>query len=168
MAGLEKNLKHLREHLDPGEVVEASVLGAYETKIMGNDSVRNGVIAATNRRVVFFAKKLAGYDLESFPYENISSFEMGKGMMGHTIAFHASGNSGKMKWINKGDVPELVQLVRSRMGKGHAPQQAPVAASTSVATDPYEKLRKLAELRDEGVITPEDFEAKKAALLESI
>lgn len=73
-----------------------------------------------------------------------------------------------MKWINKGDVPELVQLVRSRMGKGHATQQAPVSASASVAEDPYEKLRKLAELRDQGVITPEDFEAKKAALLESI
>lgn len=162
MAGLDKNLKHLQEHLDPGEVVEASVLGAYETKIMGKDSVRNGVFAATNKRVVFFAKKLTGYDLESFPYENISSFEMGKGMMGHIIVFHASGNSGKMKWINKGDIPQLVQLVRSRVGKGQHTQSAPAA------DDPYEKLRKLAELRDHGVITPEDFEVKKAALLESI
>ena len=111
MAGLERNLQHLQEHLDPEEVAEASVLGAYETKVMGRDTVRNGVLAATDRRIVFFAKKLAGYDFESIPYENISSFEMGKGMMGHSISFYAAGNSARMKWINKGDVGRLVEIV---------------------------------------------------------
>lgn len=105
MAGLEKNLKHLWEHLDPGEVVEASVLGAYETKIMGKDSARNGVFAATNRRVVFFAKKLTGYDLESFPYENISSFEMGKGMMGHTICLSRVGQQWQDEVDQQGGRP---------------------------------------------------------------
>lgn len=167
MANLKKNLKELQQHLDPGEAVEASVFGAYETKILGQDSLRNGIFAATNRRVVFYAKKLAGYDLESFPYENISSFEMGKGAMGHTIAFHASGNSGRMKFINQGDVAGLVQLVRSRMGKGQAVQQAPAALQTPVSAqmDPYEELKKLAELRDQGIVTSAEFDAKKAQLL---
>lgn len=165
MASIDKNLAQLQQHLDPDEVVEASVLGAYETKIMGKDSVRNGIFVATNRRVVFFAKKLTGYDLESFPYENLSSFEMGKGMMGHTITFHASGNSGKMKWINTGDVAQLVHLVRSRMGKG---LQKAAPTPTQPSSDPYEKLRKLAELRDQGIISQEDFESKKSALLAEI
>ena len=38
-----------------------------------------------------------------------------------------------------------------------------VAASSG---DPAEQLRRLAALRDEGVITPEEFEAKKAELLD--
>ncbi len=43
-----------------------------------------------------------------------------------------------------------------------APASAAAAASTE---DPTETLAKLAELRDKGVITPEDYEAKKSELL---
>lgn len=177
MAGLDKNLQHLQEHLDAGETVEAAVLGTYETKKLGNDWTRNGIFAATNRRVVFFAKKLGGYDLESFPYENISSFESGKGMMGHTLTFHASGNSGRMKWIQQADaIGRLVEIVRGRMGKGVSasavgatpPPPPPVTHPSAPADDPYEKLRKLAELKDQGILTVEEFEAKKTVLLEGI
>jgi Bacterial PH domain len=47
---------------------------------------------ATDDRVVFFAKKMGGYDLEVFPYKNITSIETGKGMGGHHVKFFASGN----------------------------------------------------------------------------
>jgi hypothetical protein len=36
--------------------------------------------------VLFFAKKVGGYDLESYPYGNISSLEQGKTMMGGTLS----------------------------------------------------------------------------------
>ena len=52
---------------------------------------------------MFYAKKLGGYEFESFPYDKISSFEQGKSMMGHNFAFFASGNKVTLKWINKGD-----------------------------------------------------------------
>ena len=75
-------------------------MSKYETKIMGSDSVRKGILAATDRRMVFFAKKVGGYDLESFPYGNISSLEQGKNMMGGLLKFFASGNTVSMKWID--------------------------------------------------------------------
>lgn len=43
-----------------------------------------------------------------------------------------------------------------------------MVASAPTATDPMERLRKLAELRDAGVVTPAEFEAKKAELLAQI
>jgi hypothetical protein len=46
-------------------VVEA-IQGAYETKVAGQDTTRTGMFAATNKRL-FYAKKMGGYDLESFP-----------------------------------------------------------------------------------------------------
>lgn len=46
-----------RSHLDAGEQVLGAVQGTYETKILGNDSVRTGVLIATEQRVVFYAKK---------------------------------------------------------------------------------------------------------------
>lgn|SRR6266540_1217279 len=43
--------------------------------------------------------------------------------------------------------------------------QSSYAQTTTSTADPMEQLRKLAELRDAGVVTPEEFEAKKAELL---
>jgi hypothetical protein len=43
------------------------------------------------------------------------------------------------------------------------PQQAPAASATGTA----DELSKLAALRDQGVLSPEEFEAQKAKLLAS-
>jgi len=106
------------KHLDADEEILASVMGAYETEIMGNDSVRNGVFLATNRRLVFFAKKLTGFDFESFPYDKISSLEAGKNLMGKKVTFFASGNKAAMKWINDGDVDAELDVEQYRGGDG--------------------------------------------------
>jgi len=52
-------------------------------------------------------------------------------------------------------------------GEGPPPaEEAPAQTAPPPATGDYtEELEKLAKLRDEGVITPEDFEAKKKQLL---
>jgi hypothetical protein len=157
MAKIDKLGGQIAEHLDDGEEVIATVLGIYATKVMGKDSVRTGIFAATSRRLVFYAKKLGGYDLESFPYENISSFEMSKGMMGRKMSFFASGNKVEMKNINKGEIDEFTATVRGRMGKG---PQAPVAE-----IDIADQIKRLSLLRDEGVLTEEEFAAKKGELL---
>src|SRR5690625_4415112 len=118
---LKKLMQQSKEHLDPDEEILHSVLGVYETKILGSESVRSGAFLATNKRLVFYAKKLTGYDLESFPYDKISSFEASKGMMGHSISFFASGNKVKMKWITDGDVKGFLEHLRNASAKVDAP-----------------------------------------------
>ena len=44
---------------------------------------------------------------------------------------------------------------------------APIEASGSSAESPGDKLRQLAGLRDDGIISAEEFEAKKAEILRS-
>ena len=157
-----KLLEAARGHLDLGEKVLAYVLGQYETEILGSDSIRTGVFLATDRRLLFFAKKLTGFDLESFPYEKISSLEMGKGMMGHYITFFASGNKAKMKWIDVGDVTGFVESARARMDLSSKPVSDPTAL------DPIAQIEKLAALRDAGALSEEEFAVKKADLLSRI
>lgn len=141
----------------------ASVLGAYETKRLGTNTVRNGILVATDQRVVFYAKKFGGYDLESFPYSNISSFEQSKGMMGHKIKMFASGNEVEVKWINQGDIDLLMREVKTRL-QSNTPSVS-VATETAAPPDPTEELRKYAALRDDGIITDEEFQEKKRQLL---
>jgi hypothetical protein len=70
---------------------------------MGDKTIRNGVFALTETRLLFFAKKMFGYDLESFKFDKISSIERSKGALGHSITVYTSGNEVHVKWINDGD-----------------------------------------------------------------
>jgi|SRR4051794_1800096 hypothetical protein len=166
MAKLDKLVEHAKAHLEPGEVIKAAAVGTYETKIMGSETVRAGILVATDRRVVFYAKKLTGYELESFPYGNISSFEQGKNMMGHNITMFASGNRVHVKWIPTDEnLARLTAEVKAAMNAKHVvPQSAPQAAPAG-HSDVMTQLKQLGELRDVGIVTAAEFEAKKAELL---
>ncbi len=165
MAKLDRLLEQAKAHFESGEKALVSVLGAYETKLMGSETVRNGIFVATDRRLLFYAKKFTGFDLEVFPYENISSIEMGKNLMGHHISLFASGNKVEMKWINKGEVQLFLNTVKSRISDVHGAREP---ASSRETVDPIEQLRKLGELQEAGVITQVEFETKKKEMLERI
>lgn len=163
-AKTERLLRQARDHFEEGESSLHTVLGAYETEFMGKDTVRTGIFVATDHRLVFFAKRMTGFDFESFPYSNISSIEMGKNLMGHYVSFFASGNSAKMKWINDGDVRAFVEGVKSRMG---APTTGETSSTAQVA-DPIGQLEQLGKLHAAGVLTDEEFSTKKAQILDRI
>jgi Bacterial PH domain/Short C-terminal domain len=163
MAKLDKLVDQAKEHLDEGEEVLAVIKGTYETKKMGNDWTRAGILAATDHRVVFYAKKMGGYDMEVFPYKNISSIETGKGMMGHHIKFFASGNELHLKWIDKSsDTPGFVAIVKDHINAAHA---TPTAQASGDQPDVADQIRKLGQLRDEGLVSEEEFDTKRAELI---
>ncbi|MDN3309339.1 PH domain-containing protein [Microbacterium oryzae] len=161
----EKLIEQAQAHLDEGETVDWSVFGLYEAMRLGNKVARNGVLIATDRRVLFYAKRLGGYDLESFPYRNISSFESGKSLTGSNVTFFASGNQVRVKMIQPdGAVTKLVELVRQRMSAPAAP--VGTAPGTSGGTeDVIAQIEQLGKLRDAGVLTEEEFATKKAEML---
>lgn len=176
MAKIEKLVEQAQTHLQSGEVIQEAVMGSYEAKLMGSDTVRAGVMLATDRRIVFYAKKLGGFDLESFPYGSISSFEQSKSMMGHQIKFFASGNTINLKWINDAEaLAAFVKILRHQQAAPVAPApnleaaiirtSAPSAPTPSSSDVVFDQLRQLGQLRDAGIVTPEEFEAKKTELL---
>ena len=164
MSKLDKLIDQARVHLEPGEAIRSAVLGTYAAKVMGNETVRAGILLATDRRVVFYAKKVTGYELESFPYGNISSFEQGKNMMGHNVTFFASGNKIHMKWIKTDkELAQFTEVVKAAMNSADSPAGSVTSAPTQ--PDVMEQLRRLGDLRIAGVLTDEEFAAKKADLL---
>lgn len=166
MAKLDRLVGQAHEHLEPGEVVLAAVQGSYETKILGSDTTRAGVLLATDRRIVFYAKKLGGFDLESFPYRGVSSFEQSKSMMGFSVAFFASGNRVHMKWIPAtNDVVLFTDVIKRHLHAGSSGVPAQVDEPANAQRDTMSLLRQLGELREAGVLTQQEFDDKKAELL---
>lgn len=161
LAKLHKLLDQAKRHMDPGENVVCAIMGAYEGKIAGQDTTyANGLLVATDRRVIMYGAKLfKHFDMEVFPYSNISSVVSGKETLGQYVTIHASGNSAKLKWINDkaSDVGAFVKEVQARIGKK--------AESPSATFDIADQIKKLAELKDTGILTEEEFQSKKTELL---
>ena len=160
---IDKLIQMSREHLDDEENPVEVVMGTYETELLGTDSIRAGIFIATDSRLVFFAKKMFGFELESFPYSNISSIEMSKGLMGHSISFFGSGNKVSMKWIQSQDenVQRFVTFVRSKLGKSSNSDSSDVRQQNDIP----EQIRMIAELHAQGILTDKEFESKKQELL---
>ena len=114
-----KLMEGVGQHLEAGETVQCMVDGAYEVDSTRRDAVRNGVVLATDRRVLFVAlKAFEGHVVESFAYPDIDDFEQSRGMMGGSISFTASGSRVTVKWIPPGSAfTRFCDLVRHNSGQ---------------------------------------------------
>lgn len=161
MANKEKNLNLVKETvLNDGETIQYSIFGTYETKTLGNNTVKNGILVATEKRIIFYAKRLSGFDLENFDYNKISTFELSKKLMGNVLTIYSSGNKVNVKWINDAELDDFVEYVNDRM-------QSKSDKKTTIDNEEQnlKKIKQLKELLDIEAITKEEFETKKAHLL---
>jgi len=153
--GGKRELKKLPEHLLDGETVRFLAQGSYE-----NDQ---GIVALTDRRLLFLFHGMMREAKEDFPLRLISSVQTKSGFATGELRIFVSGNTAKISSIVKGDLQPLADAVREGLSAQSAP---PAPAAAPAASDPFEALQKLASLRESGVLTPEEFEAKKKELLE--
>jgi len=83
-----------------------------------------------------------------------------------SVAAQGGDTAAVMAGLSQTQAADAGAAMNASMGMAPGqPVFAQPPAATPAAVDPAERLRKLAELRDAGVITPEDFEAKKAAII---
>jgi hypothetical protein len=152
-----KEVRHLRHLIHADERVVALAHGMYQKK--------NGIVTLTDQRLFFFEKSLGSETHEEFALSSISSIEVGKKLTGERLVIHASGNNAEIERTMHGQADEFARQFRALKMRATAP-----APTTSEApeVDVLEQIRKLGELRDSGLLTSEEFEAKKAALLDRL
>ena len=168
MARIDRLLGKAESHFGKGERALQTVFGVYDITRMGHDAVRTAILVATNQRLLFYAKKWVGYDLESYPYTNISSIEMGKNLAGRHVSFFTSGNDVTLKWITQGDMGAFVDAVKAQMETAKPGSAPPEARSNEPPTDFVEQLERLGKLHQDGVISTQEFSVKKAEILARI
>jgi uncharacterized membrane protein YdbT with pleckstrin-like domain len=134
----------------------------------------NTHFVVTDQRVVFRTGALAKHGTE-IPLDRISNINFHQGLWERIIGagnieIESAGRDGQSKFTDVWH-PDGVQQEIYRQMEVHAkaraawsnPGAAPAAAASASVP---EQLNQLAELRDKGVITPEEFEAKKSQLLD--
>lgn len=109
----------------------------------------------------------AGQDLTA------SVFQEGDGsrvVVGGSMATRGNPFGGGSQLVSWGEKEKLSNrfLDVLHMQLSRLPTASPAEPDTPASDDPVEQLRKLGELRDSGVITPEQFETKREELLRRI
>ena len=154
--GGKRELKNLASHLLEGETVRFIAQGTYED--------HQGILVLTDVRLLFLFHGIVGQAKEDFPLRLISSVQTKSGFATGELKVFVSGNHSIISTILKSDLEPLANAVRQGMAARQV-AAAQAQAAPPAATDPFEALQKLASLRDAGILSPEEFEAKKQELL---
>jgi hypothetical protein len=172
----------LRQNLADGEEVLAVVHGA-----------RKSAMIATDRRVFIFKTGLAsgstfGSKFASFDYRNISSVQLHTGAMTGSAVLDVAGAApvGSSYWGSKNNDPWKAQnalpivrpwdgpkaqiaRLRELIADWHERANPRTQAAPNTAGDNViDQIKQLGELRDQGILTPDEFDTKKAELLDRL
>jgi hypothetical protein len=156
--GSGREIRRLAEYLWDDEQVERMLSGTY-----GGGT---GLLVLTNRRLLFVKDGMMKKTLEDFPLDKISSIQWSSGIALGKVIIFASGNKAEVGSVTKKDGKDLADLVRERIaGISRAAAPTPPAPPPVGTASVADELRKLADLRDTGVLTDDEFAAQKARLL---
>lgn len=165
-----KEVKEIDKYLDPGEKVHFLARSAgdrFEVDGEVVDDVLAQRTAATDERIVIKKKKNPfGYESQSIRYENISSVDLSSGLVKTKLRIETSS---KVYSIGVGQLSDdaaeaMSDFIRMKMS------QADESSSTNQGSedDPLDKLERLGDLKEAGVISQDEFDEKKSELLEQI
>ena len=150
-----KEIKYLPEVLDEGEEIKAMTSGYYE----GN----TWLIVVTTRRVLFLDKGMIyGLKQMEMPLAQITSVSHKTGLMFGEIEIDTAGGKKKIETISKKDVIKVAAIISDLVKHIHS---STIAPKQTQQIDIASQLEKLAELKERGILTEEEFLSQKARLL---
>lgn len=162
--GTKDEIRVLGGHLVDGETISHLAGGRFRDK--------NGLVALTDRRIIFLYKGWTGESIEDFALAQISTIGWKGGMVTGKLTVQASGVSSTITSVPEVDGRRLTEAARGmRAGVATSLAPAPVAAvpapppePPAVAADPLALLAELRALRDAGRLSPDAYGVVAAEL----
>lgn len=102
--GAKRELKALEDELSNDEAVQHLAGGTYQD--------RNGLIALTDKRVLFFHRGFLKSTTEDFPLAKITSVQHESGMLMSKITVAVSSREVEIKNVEKVDAKRMVAAIR--------------------------------------------------------
>ncbi|QDN64433.1 PH domain-containing protein [Streptomyces sp. S1D4-14] len=105
--GAKREIRKLPGVLWEGETVERLAIGQY--------GGGQGLVAMTDKRLLFFKHGFLSQTLEDFPYNRISSVQWSAGPLMGTLTVFTSGNRAEIKSMPKDPGKTLADKLRARL-----------------------------------------------------
>lgn len=139
-------------------------LDGWVGEMMGKGKTKqhNGQFILTNKRICFYRKGILGEVFETIPLEKISSVET-LSMMGYRVLrCHTSNDELAFKTF---ETREIFDVAYEKLEKLRSTSPTlPATPSGSVS----DELLKLARMKDQGILSEEEFAALKRKMIRSL
>ncbi len=160
---VKKEIKHLPKIMMIGEEIKAITRGIHE----GN----TWIIVATQKRIIFLDKGMVtGLNQKELMLDKIKSVSHKIGLMRGKVKIDTGGGEKTISGIPKKYVSPFVKRVSKLLQKQRKENTSSnkEEKKTSKNQSGISRLEKLAELKDKGVITEEEFKKKKKEILNKL
>lgn len=153
-----REILKLPELIKPDETIKFATSGFDD---LTHSSV---LIVVTNKRILLENKKLFfGSQNTEIPLEMVNDISYNSGLVMAKVSITSGTKEHKISQITKKVVAQLVDTIRQQTelanNRNNQPQSQPQAPNT------VEQLKGLKELLDSGILTQEEFDAKKKQIL---
>lgn len=158
-----KELKSLSDILDykNGEVIKYAASGIKEE----SGESRTVLILCTNRRVIFLNKNMFfGGSSTDIPLNMINSVQLLTHLLLAEISITTGADTTVLKQLTKESAKIMAKTIKKQSMEFQQKLLRPQNNSDNI-TDSADEIRKFKKLADDGIITNEEFEAKKKQLL---
>lgn len=156
-------LKELPNILSNDEELHGILQGGLSA-IKGNNYNGLGLIIATNKRVIFLRKSIIGtLTKEEYSLPLITSVAYRKGLMVSSVVITAANNEAIIERCEKGSADKFINVVTNLIQSSQSYQNQKNNLQNS--DDSIQKLERLFDLKQKGVITEDEYSQQKAKLL---
>ena len=150
--GTKKEVKVLPELLDDSEVVVYATSGFVDKGTV--------LIVVTEKRLIFVNRGLIyGTDFKEIPFDHINAVSYSKGIMFAKISITNGADTTVIDSVAKETAPIFVDKLKKAISEVNQ------TTSNGSFDNSINDLRNLKQLLDDGIITQDDFDAKKKQIL---
>ena len=154
--GTKKEIKFLPEVLRESEKISYLTSGFHEKNTW--------LITCTNERVIFLDKGMFyGLKQKEIPLNKINSIEQKTGLIFGEISIYDGASRTEVTNIMKKTVKPFIHAVNNAIESFRNNAAKPI--QQQAGDDLVDQIEKLANLRDKGILTEEEFQAKKTQLM---
>jgi hypothetical protein len=168
--GTKKELRILKEHLEPNEIVFALTSGIMKQGLTSNptDSGSNTwLIALTNERFLLLdcALLTRSVDVQSIRLNRVQAVSSSQGWVFGKIMIDLGSRMAVVDNCLKATVPVFTNLANKLLRERESPGLNGNTVASGTDGDQIEKLERLAALHASGALSDTEFGAAKAKLL---
>ncbi len=132
-----------------------------KVKALEFSNKKPGIFVITSNRVFHVSKVLWKVDFEQISLDQIDSVEFKAGIIFANIRIYGRNNIMEID-MSKPDAEEYARLINDAMESYKHPT---ATVPTATQPDPLAQIQKLAELKEQGILSEEEFNEKKKQLL---
>ena len=152
--------------------------GGDSSSLFGNNRSRNTGLTSvdptdfstviTDKRIFTVVPEMTGNDVKNIPYDSITGVDLDTGLVRKRLTLQTHGRTYHISATHSDRDECYAAMKYIRQQRDKANSQSEHEKSSAVQDDPLDRLGKLQDLREKGVLTEEEFEEKKRDLLDQV